>query len=245
MLLRSKLATWQVLAVTVITLGIFGPLALYAKDKEGCQQKACHQECHQACPAPVLCKPAVSAPCCPAPVCQKPCAPPPAPSCCPVDPKDVRRAERANEHAQHEAAEACKRQQRAAEKAQARIDKAYERGNQRIDDATAKVNQRYSEWQDEYAKLNSVNAGAECCVTPSEPAPEPTPEPAPAPEVAPPPVVVIPAPEVTPAPAPIPEPPQETPKELPKTASSLDLLGLIGLLSTSGSYLIGFFRRQS
>jgi hypothetical protein len=157
MFLRSRLATWQVLAIIVITLGVFGSPALQAKhtqENEGCQQKAC--------PAPVLQKPTVSAPCCPAPVVrEKSCAPPPAPSCCPVDPKEVRRAERANEHAQHEAAEACKRQQRAAEKAQQRIDRAYANGNHEIDEATAKVNQRYSEWQDEYAKLNSLNGTSE------------------------------------------------------------------------------------
>jgi LPXTG-motif cell wall-anchored protein len=46
---------------------------------------------------------------------------------------------------------------------------------------------------------------------------------------------------VTPS-APIPEA-KQAPKELPKTASSLDLLGVIGVLSTSGSYLISFLRR--
>src|SRR5262249_10475367 len=137
MLRASRLATWQVLALVVITLGIFGPSAVQAQDKhhEGCQQNAC--------PAPALEKPTVAAPCCPAPVVKETCAPPPpAPSCCPVDPKDVKRAQKANEHAQHEAAEACKRQQRAAERAQQRIDDAYQRGNQDIDSATAKLNQR-------------------------------------------------------------------------------------------------------
>jgi len=154
MLRASKLATWQVLAILVITLGIFGPSAVQAQDKhnEGCHQNECK--------APVLEKPTVAAPCCP--VVKETCAPPPpAPSCCPVDPKDVRRAQRANDHAQHEAAEACKRQQRAAERAQQRIDSAYQRGNQRIDSATAKVNQRYSEWQDAYAKLNTLQGTGE------------------------------------------------------------------------------------
>jgi hypothetical protein len=40
----------------------------------------------------------------------------------------------------------------------------------------------------------------------------------------------------------MPESREEKPKQLPKTASPLELLGLIGLLSTSGSYLIGAFR---
>ena len=157
MFVSSRLATWQVLAIIVITLGVFGS-PLQAKEKqnqnEGCQQKTC--------PAPVLQKPTVSAPCCPAPVVrEKPCAPPPAPSCCPVDPKDVKKAQKANEHAQHEAAEACKRQQRAAQKAQQRIDDAYAHGNHEIDEATAKVNKRYSEWSEEYAKLNSLTGSNE------------------------------------------------------------------------------------
>ena len=158
MLLRSRLATWQVLPIVLLTLGVLGLPALQAKQKDpGCQQHEC--------PAPCLQKPTVKAPCCPAPeVCPKPCAPPPAPSCCPVDPKEQRKAEKANEHAQHEAAEACKRQQRAAEKAQQRIDRAYERGNRDIDQKTGKVNQRYSEWQDAYAKLNSLQGTSEANV---------------------------------------------------------------------------------
>jgi LPXTG-motif cell wall-anchored protein len=36
---------------------------------------------------------------------------------------------------------------------------------------------------------------------------------------------------------------EEKPRELPKTASPMGLLGLIGLISLSGSYLTGFFRR--
>src|SRR5215467_14791364 len=161
MCLSSRFATWLVLATVVITLGTFGSPALQANHNHNQQNESCgcqpKVEQKQCCPAPVLQKPTVTAPCCPAPVVQqKTCAPPPAPSCCPVDPKEVRRAERANEHAQHEAAEACKRQQRAAEKAQQRIDRAYERGNRDIDQKTGKVNQRYSEWQEQYAKLNEL-----------------------------------------------------------------------------------------
>ena len=246
MLRLSKLATWQVLAIVVITLGIFGPSAMQAQDKH-------NQGCHQnECKAPVLEKPTVAAPCCPQPVVHETCAPPPAPSCCPVDPKEVKKAQKANEHAQHEAAEACKRQQQAAEKAQQKIDSAYQKGNQKIDDATAKLNKRYSEWQDEYAKLNSLTgtteATAEAQPQPAEverTKPEPTPT-APAPDV----TIITPAPAPEPAPAPAvtqtaPEAPQEEPKQLPKTASPLDLIGLIGLLSTSGSFIIGSIRRRS
>ena len=253
MFLRSRLATWQVLAIVVITLGVFGSPALQAKQKE--QKEGCGCQ-HKECPAPVLEKPTVSAPCCPAPVVrEKPCAPP-APSCCPVDPKDVHKAEKANEHAQHEAAEACKRQQKAAAEAQRKIDAAYAHGTHEVDEATAKVNQRYSEWTEEYAKLNSLNGPGEATAetqpqpeseirTKPEPTPEATPEPptppqvtpAPAPEVTP-----TPAPEVAP-PAPMPEATREKPKELPKTASPLDLIGFIGLVSMSGGYLTRFFRR--
>jgi hypothetical protein len=70
----------------------------------------------------------------------------------------VKKAQKANDHAQHEAAEACKRQQAAAEKAQKKIDDAYQQGNHEIDEANAKLNQRLSEWQDEYAKLNTLTA---------------------------------------------------------------------------------------
>jgi LPXTG-motif cell wall-anchored protein len=41
-------------------------------------------------------------------------------------------------------------------------------------------------------------------------------------------------------PAPIPE---TTPKELPKTASPMGLIGLIGFLSVTGGYVTRFFRR--
>src|SRR5215831_15321092 len=84
----SRLATWQVAAIVVITLGIFGPSAIQAQHKHNdnsCEQKAC--------PAPALEKPTVAAPCCPAPIVKECAPPPPAPSCCPVDPKDVRRAQ--------------------------------------------------------------------------------------------------------------------------------------------------------
>src|SRR5215831_317322 len=122
MYFSSKFATW--LAVVLpITLSGFGVSTLQAKDKN--QQNGC------GCSAPVVQKPA---PCCPAPVThkavvepppccalpvvrQRSCGPAPT-SCCPVDPKEISRAERAALRAQHEAAEACRRQQRAIAKAQ-------------------------------------------------------------------------------------------------------------------------------
>lgn len=54
-----------------------------------------------------------------------------------------------------------------------------------------------------------------------------------------------PAPVVTPTPEPMPAPPApvtEAPKELPKTASPMGLIGLLGLLSITG-YFTQFFRR--
>jgi hypothetical protein len=41
----------------------------------------------------------------------------------------------------------------------------------------------------------------------------------------------------------MPEQPQQKPKELPKTASPLELIGLLGLVSIPGSYLTQLFRR--
>ena len=99
------------------------------------------------------------------------------------------------------------------------------------------------------AKLESLNAPSECCAvaeaTPQaqpevaralpEPIVQPAPEPAPVienNEIA----VIEPAP--TPAPEPTPEPAQ-----LPKTASPMNLIGLIGLASMAGSYIRRSFRR--
>jgi LPXTG-motif cell wall-anchored protein len=44
-------------------------------------------------------------------------------------------------------------------------------------------------------------------------------------------------------PAPQPEPAPPTPKELPRTASPMELVGLVGLLSMSG-FATGYFRRR-
>ena len=251
MLLRSRLTTWPVLAIVVITLGIFGSPALQAKEKqnEGCQQKTC--------PAPVLQKPApIESSCCAMPTVQSHCGAPVQTGCCPVDPKDVSKAQKEALHAQHEAAEACKRQQKAIAKAQHELDEKYAKEQSRIDSANAKLNKRASELQEANAKYegfyggpSEASAGTEPQPEPEirtkpEPTPEATPEPPTPPEVTP-----APAPEVTPTPAPevapsapVPESNLEKPKELPKTASPLDLIGLIGLVSSAGSYLIGYYR---
>src|SRR6476620_7027305 len=108
MYLLAILATSRVLAVALaITLWGFGLPTLQAK-QQGC------------CPAPVVReKPTVQ--CCPAPVLREKPTVPPAAACCPVDPKEVKKAQKEAEHAQHEAAEACKRQQKEVAKQQAKI----------------------------------------------------------------------------------------------------------------------------
>jgi hypothetical protein len=273
----SKLAIGRVLAVAfAIMLWSLSVPGLQAKpqsspDNKGCgcpapvvRQKPVPAQC---CPAPSLQKPTVSAPCCPAPVVrQKPTCAVPVPTCCPVDPKDVRRAERAAEHAQHEAAEACKRQQRAAAKAQKRIDDAYAKGNRDIDRRTARLNQRNAEWAEANAKLDSLQPTEAVAAETPQPGPEQSVENAkPAPEVtetAPPAPAVSESAQATPEATPEPEPessttriailqvpapaatpePAEAPKELPRTAGSLGLIGLIGVVSMTG-YLTRFFRR--
>jgi hypothetical protein len=172
--------------------------------------------------------------------------------CCPVDPKDVSKAQKEALHAQHEAAEACKRQQKAIAKAQHEIDEEYAKQQSRIDSANAKLNKRASELQEANAKYEGFYGGPSEATAGTEPQPEPEirtkPEPTPEPPT-PPEVTPAPAPEVTPTPAPevapsapVPESNLEKPKELPKTASPLDLIGLIGLVSSAGSYLIGYYR---
>jgi cell division protein FtsN len=196
----------RVLAVALaIALLGFGVPALHAKDKA--PQQVCSSTVTQSC-TPVQVQPSCAT--------------------CPVDPKKIHeeeearqkaeaKAEKEAEHAQHEAAEECERNQKKAAHLQ-------------------------HEAAEKQAKVNEAST---CCrpepvaeATPPEPEttiaivePIPAPEPAPAPR----PVVTLPPP-----PEPIAQP--EPPKELPRTASPMGLIGLIGLLSMSGS-LAGWFRR--
>jgi cell division protein FtsN len=236
MYLTYRLGTWQLLAAVIfLVLGGFGLPVLHAQG-QGCQQQGSLQQGslqQKECPAPV--------------VREKPTMP--AETCCPVDPKEVHKAQKAAEHAQHEAAEACKRQQRAAEKAQRKVDEAQAKGNHEIEEANAKLEQRKSQYVEEQAKLDALTgssqATAQAQTQPPEeseimrtkPEPTPQPTPLPAPEAKP-----APAPEVRPPAPPAPESTLEKPKELPKTASPMGLLSLIGLVSTAGSFLTGFFR---
>jgi hypothetical protein len=95
-----------------------------------------------------------------------------------------------------------------------------------------------------YNSLGKSEAVAEECPPKEEPTAAVTqPEPQPEPQA----VIIAPLPTVeSPSPAPTEtaqntEAPQPLPKQLPRTASPLELIGLIGLASISGS-LIRFFR---
>ena len=117
-----------------------------------------------------------------------------------------------NEHAQHEAAEACDRQAKAYDHAKHEADEAQARASDKLD------------------KANSL-AGNMCKTT--EPLAEVPPPPPPEPEVIrskPEPEPVVTVPEPAPEPTPEPAPPVEKPKEMPRTASPLSLIGLIGLI---------------
>jgi LPXTG-motif cell wall-anchored protein len=188
--IRSRLPTWKALAIGLsIILGGFGsPAALQAHGSSSHQQTEC---------TTLREKPTI-----------------PAETCCPVDPKEMKKEQKAAEHAQHEAAEQCARNQ-----------KAYKHAQHEADEARARAEAKE-------AKVDNLSANM--CCKPAEPVAEAAPPPLPPP----------PEPErakPTP-PAPIEEP--APPPELPKTASPLSLIGLIGLAFTSSGYLIQLFRRK-
>jgi translation initiation factor IF-2 len=216
----KRLATWQVLAIGLLVFLGVGLIAVQAQDQ-------CPKQ--NFCPAPVLEKPQV----------------PPADTCCPVDPKEVKRAAKEAEHAQHEAAEACKKQQKAIAKAQHELDEEMAEQQAKIDKANAHAEHERSEWYDALAKEQSFPTETvaetkapepEICRTKPEPAPVVE---QPAPVIIEKEVVV----EAPPAPAPAPEPaPAPAPEKLPKTASPMDLIGLIGLVSMTGGFVRRFRR---
>jgi hypothetical protein len=258
-----KFSSLSLIAVVfALVLLTFGSPALQAKDKDNHYKGGCGcpapvvQKPAPCCPAPVIHKAVVEPPpCCPLPVVrQKPCGPAPT-SCCPVDPKQISKAEKEALHAQHEAAEACQRQQKAIAKAQHELDEEYARQQSKIEKRNAKLNRRVSEFAEANAKYDALIGG------PSEAVAEVTPEPLPEPEVRskPEPTPIVPEPTTQPTPAPVieekevalvvvPTPPQATtpeptkPKHLPKTASDMGLIGLVGLVSMTG-YMTRFFRR--
>jgi hypothetical protein len=207
-------------AVVMLCLGI---PALHAR-QQGCQQ---------------------AQKCAPAVVREKPTPLPPAETCCPVDPKEVKKAKKEADHAAHEAAEACKRQQAAVQKAQHEMDEARARAQDEIDKANAHLEHERSEYVDATAKLESLTGSSSEAVAEVKTEPpieyrtqsEPEPVQAPIVESTPPPtyqetIAIL---EATPAPTPMPDPiPEPRRTQLPRTASSLELIGLLGLVSMSG-----------
>ena len=144
----------KALAVALVaTLWGFGATASQAKDHK---DQSCAQPQPQACPAPVLQKPAPIEPaCCPMPSVTPRCGPPVQTGCCPVDPKEVSKLRKEALHAQHEAAEACKKQQKAIAKAQHELDEKYAKEQSRIDRANAHLNHEAAELQEANAKYES------------------------------------------------------------------------------------------
>ena len=234
MLLRSKALA---VALSATLLG-FGATAVQAKD----HNKAQSCPAPQTCPAPVLEKPApISVPCCQIPEVQHRC--PAQTGCCSLDQGYVSKEEKEAIKKREHAAKAWHKQQKAIAKANNEIDEKYAKEQRRIDKANDHLNH-------EVAEFLEVNGPSEAVAetTPVQPEPEierakPT-EPAPV-------VEPTPAPTVEPTPAPIPEAaiievapeaPEAMPKALPKTASDLSLIGLVGLVSTMTGYLTRFFR---
>ena len=242
------------IALAVTLLG-FGVMAVQAKDNHH-KNNSCAPP-PQACPAPQLPPQEPIAPtCCAMPQVQHRCGPPVQTGCCPVDPKKVAKAEKEALHAQHEAAEACERQQKAIAKAQHELEEARERQQAKIDKANAKLNNRAAELQEANAKYESFYGGPSEAVAETPVVPQPTaqpepevirskPEPGPISEVQPqqPQIIEEQVAVLQVPPAPSPEPAtSEKPKELPKTASPFSLVGLVGLASMS-AYATTLFRR--
>jgi hypothetical protein len=185
--------------------------------------------------------------------------------------RDIDRAHRAAMRAYHEAKEACHKRQEAIARAQQRVADRVASEQRRIDRANDHFNHELSELQERNATYAAFyggpsESGVETAVATPEPTPQPEPEvrakPEPAPIVQPeptpepiaqptpqPPVIekqvevaVVTPPAPMPAPSPAPEEPKQTSKQLPKTASPLGLIGLMGLGSTMAGFLTRFFR---
>ena len=253
----------KVLAVALaVTLCGYGATALQAKNHKN-HNNQCQKP--EGCPAPVIQQPTVESSCCPIPPVQSRCAPPPQEGCCGVvdNSADFDKAHKEALKAYHEAQEACKKRQAAIAKAQHEIAEKVAKQQSRIDRANDHFNHELSELQEANARYEAVSGGPSEAVvetTPPAVAPQPMPQPEPEvtrskPEPEPEPitqaqpqqsvieeqVAIL---EPPPAPAPQTEPaPSEKPKELPKTASPFNLIGLIGLASMSSAYATRFFRR--
>jgi hypothetical protein len=237
----------KVLAVALsATLLGFGATAVQAKDHKA--QSCPTPQTPQTCPAPVLEKPApISGPCCQIPEVQQRC---PQTGCCLLDQGYVSKEEKKALEKRHDAVKAFHKQQKAIAKANDELDKKYAKEQRRIDKANAHLNHEVAEFLEVNGPSEAV-AEAKAVLPepeierakPIEPEPAPVIEPTPAPTVEPTPA---PTPEISilqvePTPAPTPTP-VEKPKALPKTASDLSLIGLIGLVSTMTGYVTRFFR---
>lgn len=171
---------------------------------------------------------------------------------CPIDPHAQHEAEekaqreadkqaREAAHAQHEAEEQQARDQKAAEHAQHEAAEACERNQKSLKHAQHEAEEARAKAETKEADVSKMEGKMCCAPSVAEVKSEPEvvmskPTPPPEVETAPPSVIVI-----TPVPSPAPEP--EKPKELPRTAGAMELIGLIGLVSMSGS-LAGFLRRK-
>jgi hypothetical protein len=76
-------------------------------------------------------------------------------------------------HAQHEAAEACKKQQKASAKAQHELDEEYAKQQARIERANAHLNHEVSEFAEANAKYESLIAPSSESVAETTSQPEP------------------------------------------------------------------------
>jgi hypothetical protein len=229
MLVWSKAVAVALLA----TMLGFGATAAQAKDHH--KDQSCPAPQTQTCPAPVLEKPApVSVPCCEVPEVQHRCG-------CSLDQGYLSKEEKEALKKRNDAAKAWHKQQKAIAKANKEIDEKYAKEQRRLDKANAHLNHEVAEFMEvngpseAVAQATPVQPEPEIeRAKPTEPAPTVEPTPAPTPEIQ---VEPTPAPQVEPTPAPV-----EKPKALPRTASDLNLLGLVGLLSTMTGYLTRFFR---
>jgi hypothetical protein len=217
----SKIAGIRVLAISLaMILTVFGTQSLKAKDNQHCNScNTCKEKVHSCNTCQV----------------QKV---EPAPTCggCTATCKEQK-------HARHEAEEdrarAEKAQKKAADKAaseRAEADAAEQKGAQQAAKYESKANQHLADagllcpTTTESAKLEAPPIVREKPAEPVTPAPS-------APVIQEEQTIITPAPTVTP------EEPKPVQKALPKTASPLDLIGLIGLLSFSGGVSRKLFRR--
>ena len=218
-------------ALSATLLG-FGATAVQAKD----HHKAQSCPAPQTCPAPVLEKPApISVPCCQIPEVQHKCGCGVQTGCCSLDQGYVSKEEKEAIKKREHAAKAWQKQQKAIAKANNEIDEKYAKEQRRIDKANEHLNHEVAEFlevngpSEAVAEATPVQPEPEIeRAKPTEPAPVVEPTPAPIPEAA---IIEV-----------APEAPEAMPKALPKTASDLSLIGLVGLVSTMTGYLTRFFR---